>query len=115
MAASSDRLLLIGSVPLPDTEQVFRRLGSELGPHLARMPDGARGARGRWIWFQRAMLENPPAMELDTQTPPFRLHQWDGKLLRETQWLRFKRDVDLDVVRFDTGYDRAARDSYAVF
>jgi hypothetical protein len=115
MVAPADRLLLIGSVPLPDTEQVFRRLGAELGPYLARMPDGETGARGRWIYFQRTMLENHPAMELDTVSPPLTLYQWDGKLLREAPYLRFKRDVDLDVVRFDTGYDRAARDSYALF
>jgi hypothetical protein len=115
MASASDRLLLIGSVPLGDTEQVFRRLGNELGPYLARMPDGETGARGRWIYFQRTMLETHPAMELDTVSPPLTLYQWDGKLLREAPYIRFKRDVDLDVVRFDTGYDRAARDSYAVF
>ncbi len=113
MVAPADRLLLIGSVPLPDTEQVFRRLGSELGPYLARLPDGETGERGRWIYFQRIMLETHPAMELDTVSPPLTLYQWDGKLVREAPYIRFKRDVDLDVVRFDTGYDRAAREACA--
>ena len=30
---------LIGSVPLPTAEEVFRGLGAALGPLLSRMPD----------------------------------------------------------------------------
>jgi len=115
MPSPSDRLHLIGSVPLPDAEQVLRRVGAALGPYLRRIPDGETGARGRWIYFQRNMLEAHPAMEFDTKAPPLTLYQWDGKLVREAPYLRFKDDVDLDVVRFDTGYDRAARESYGVF
>jgi hypothetical protein len=115
MAGTSDRVLLIGSVPLDDCEQVFRRVAETLGPYLARMPDGETGERKRWIYFQRNMLEAHPAMEIDTAAPPLRLVQWDGTLLREAPLIRFKRDVDLDCVRFDTGYDRAVRGSYRVF
>ena len=81
---------LIGSVPLPDTETVFRSVARELGPYLARIPDGETGNRGRWIWWQREMLLRHPAMELDTDTPPFELRQWDGALIRTTDWLRFR-------------------------
>jgi hypothetical protein len=115
MAAPRERVHLIGSVPLSDCEQVFRRVAGELAPYLKRIPDGETGERARWIYFQRNMLEAHPAMEIDTVAPPLRLHQWDGKLLREAPFIRFKPDIDLDCVRFDTGYDRAARDSYAVF
>jgi len=38
---------LIGSVPLPSGEEVFRRLASTLGPVLSRMPDGETGERRR--------------------------------------------------------------------
>ncbi|MGH8733136.1 MAG: hypothetical protein ACREVB_05590 [Burkholderiales bacterium] len=34
---------LIGSVPLADTEQVFRTVAGALGPHLRRLPDGETG------------------------------------------------------------------------
>jgi hypothetical protein len=54
-------------------------------------------------------------MELDTDTPPFELRQWDGALIRTTDWLRFKAGIDPDTITFDTGYAAAARDSYAVF
>jgi len=106
---------LIGSVPLPDAEAVFRTVASALGPFLTRIPDGETGNRHRWIWWQREMLLKHPAMEPDPDTPPFELRQWDGALIRTTEWLRFKSGVDPAGVTFDTGYAAAARDSYAVY
>jgi hypothetical protein len=72
MSEKADRVHLIGSVPLPDCEQVFRRVGGELDPYLRRMPDGETGERGRWIFFQNTMLRAHPAMEEDPTEPPFR-------------------------------------------
>ena len=106
---------LIGSVPLPDAETVFRTVARELGPFLARIPDGETGNRRRWIWWQREMLLRHPSMELDPDTQPFELRQWDGALIRTTDWLRFKPGVDPATVTFDTGYAAAARESYATF
>jgi hypothetical protein len=106
---------LIGSVPLADTEQVFRTVAGALGPHLRRLPDGETGERRRWIWFQREMLTRHPAMEIDPTVPPFVLRQWDGKVLRETPLLRLREDIDPDTVVFETGYAAAARESFAVF
>jgi hypothetical protein len=106
---------LVGSVPLPDAEAVFRAVAAALGPHLRRIPDGETGERRRWIWFQRAMLEQHPAMEIDPTVPLFALRQWDGKLLRETPLLRFRTGADADAVVFETGYADAARHSYATF
>jgi len=106
---------LIGSVPLPDTETVFRTVAGALGPHLRRLPDGETGERRRWIWFQRAMLERHPTIEVDPTVPPFVLRQWDGKVLRETPLLRFRAGVNPDTVVFETGYADAARASFAVF
>ena len=106
---------LIGSVPLADAETVFRTVAAELGSCLRRIPDGETGDRIRWIFFQRTMLLNHPAMEIDPTVPPFALYQWDGKLLRELPWLRFREDVDPGTVTFETGYAQAARESYQVF
>jgi hypothetical protein len=111
----SDRVHLIGSIPLPDCEQVFRRVAAELGAYLSRIPDGETGDRARWIYFQSIMLKAHPAMELDPTIPPLRFVQWDGKLVREVLLVRFKDGIDPDAVFYDTGYDRAAIDSYAVF
>jgi hypothetical protein len=41
---------LIGSVPMADAETVFRSVARELGPWLARIPDGETGNRHCWIW-----------------------------------------------------------------
>lgn len=106
---------LIGSVPLPTAEDVFRRLSAALGPLLSRMPDGETGERRRWIYWQRTMLERHPAMEVDPDAGLLELRQWDGSLLRRADLLRFRPGVDPDSVEFPTGYAEAARESWAVF
>ena len=106
---------LVGSVPLDDSESVFRTMCAELGPHLRRIPDGETGERIRWIWFQRDMLWNHPDMEEDTEAGLYAVYQWDGKLLRETPYVRFKPSADPATVRFPTGYAEAASASYAVY
>jgi len=99
---------LIGSVPMADAETVFRTVARALGSWLARIPDGETGTRHRWIWWQREMLLHHPAMELDPVTPPFELRQWDGAMLRTTEWIRFRSGIDPAEVTFDTGYAEAA-------
>ena len=49
---------LVGSVPLPDTESVFRVVVNALGAHLRRIPDGETGERRRWIFFQSDAQES---------------------------------------------------------
>lgn len=106
---------LVGSIAMDSCEEVFTRISEELGPYLSRIPDGETGERARWIYFQRTMLMEHPAMEIDPTVPELQLHQWDGKLLRSLPLLRFKEDVDPDSVEFETGYDKAAEYSYKIF
>ncbi|MBN9513238.1 MAG: hypothetical protein J0H97_07520 [Alphaproteobacteria bacterium] len=113
--AASGRLHLVGSIPLDNSEAVFRTLTSELGPHLSRVPDGETGERSRWVYFQRQMLLDHPAMEIDPTVPPYKFVQWDGKLVREIEQVRFKPGIDPATVAFETGYDKAALASWAVF
>ena len=94
---------------------MFRRLAEELGPFLRRMPDGETGERSRWVYFQRQMLLDHPAMEIDPTVPPYKFVQWDGKVVREIEQLRFKPGVDPATVAFETGYDKAALASWEVF
>ena len=112
---SSRTAHLVGSIPLPDSETVFRTVCQALGSSIKRIPDGETGDRSRWIWFQRNMLESHPDMEIDTGVEPFRLFQWDGKLLRETPWIKFKDDADPSTSSFPTGYRDAAVESYQIF
>ena len=115
MMDRTGRLHLIGSIPLDNSEEVFRTLASELGPFLRRMPDGETGERSRWVFFQRQMLLDHPAMEIDPTVPPYKFVQWDGKVVREVEQVRFKHGVDPATVVFETGYDKAALASYEVF
>lgn len=115
MIRPADRLHVIGSVPLQSSEQVFRTLADELGPFLRRIPDGETGERSRWVYFQRQMLLDHAAMELDPTVPPYRFVQWDGKLVREVEQVRFKAGIDPAAIVFETGYDRAAAASWEAF
>ncbi len=112
---AGERLHLIGSIPLASSEEVFRTLAKELGPHLNRIPDGETGERSRWVYFQGQMLRTHPDMEIDPTVPLYPFVQWDGKVVREIAQVRFKPGVDPDTVAFETGYDKAAAASYAVF
>ena len=106
---------LVGSVPLSDAETVFRTVSEAWSSHLRRISDGETGRRGRWIWFQREMLEQHPAMEPDPDEPPYALYQWDGQLLRETSHIRFRSGVDASHVTFPTGYAEAALESFGLY
>ena len=79
------------------------------------MPDGETGERSRWVYFQRQMLLDHPAMEIDPTVPPYKFVQWDGKVVREIEQVRFKPGVDPATVVFETGYDKAALASWEIF
>ena len=106
---------LVGSVAMENCDEVFSRVSAELGEHMCRIPDGETGERSRWIFFQREMLAEHPAMEVDPTVPALELKQWDGKPLRSLPLLRFREDANLDDVHFETGYDKAAAYSYEKF
>ena len=106
---------LVGSVAMDTCEEVFERLSESVGPYISRIPDGETGNRSRWIAFQREILIEHPDIEVDPTVPELEIREWNGRLLRAMPLLRFKGGTDLESVRFDTGYDTAALDSYGVF
>lgn len=55
--------LLVGSVPLGDTEAVMTTVAETLGTRVARIPDGETGERFHWIAFQRDRLAANPALK----------------------------------------------------
>lgn len=115
MTETSDSLHFVGSIPLKNSDEVFRQLSQAVGPYASRLPDGETAERSRWIYFQREMLTNHPAMEVDPTVPEFELRQWDGAVLRSIPLLRFKAGFPLEQIAFETGYDLAAEYSYGVF
>ena len=104
----------VGSIPLPDSETVFRTLSAAVGPHLVRLPDGETGIRKTWIRFLQDVLGNNPSIER-ANVPPFRFVQWDGKLIREIPRHRVKPGMTPDPATFKTGYADMAIESWGVF
>jgi hypothetical protein len=106
---------LVGSIPLPDAETVFRTLSGALGPYLIRLPDGETGIRKTWIRFLQDVLAQNPAIEVAKDVPSFKFIQWNGKLIREIPRLRLKPGAKPDPDSFKTGYADMAIASWAVF
>jgi hypothetical protein len=61
------------------------------------------------------MLLNHPDMEIDPDAGLFAVYQWDGVLLRESPFVRFKASVNPEDVHFPTGYAEAATASFVTF
>ena len=106
---------LVGSIPLPDAETVFRTVSAAVGRHLVRLPDGETGIRKTWIKFLQDVLAENPAIEAASDVPPFMFIQWDGKLIREIPRLRLKPGVVPDPASFKTGYADMAIESWGLF
>ena len=106
---------LVGSIPLPDAETVFRTVSGAVGPHLTRLPDGETGIRKTWIRFLQDVLADNPAIELASDVPPFKFVQWDGKVVREIPRLRVKAGATPDARSFKTGYADMAIQSWGLF
>lgn len=106
---------LVGSVAMKDSESVFRALSGELKPWLKRIPDGETGERYHWVLFQRKMLLDHPAIELDPDAPMLPIKEWTGRVIRETELVHFKPGTDISKVEFETGYAPAAIASYQTF
>jgi hypothetical protein len=112
---SAMQIHLVGSVPLADSAEVFRKVTEGAGGHVHRLPDGETGTRINWVRFIQEQLAARPDMEVDPTVPPIKWVQWDGKHLRDIHRLRFKPGTDLSRVTFATGYADMAIESFAVF
>lgn len=106
---------LVGSIPLPDSETVFRTLTAACGDHIRRLPDGETGIRKMWIRYLTDVLADHPATESAPEVPPLLFRQWDGKIVREITLQRVRPGVTVDPDLFKTGYADMAIDSFAVF
>lgn len=56
--------LLVGSVPLDESAEVFRAAGAALRDRLRRVPDGEPAERANWIVFQAGVFDRHPDIEL---------------------------------------------------
>jgi hypothetical protein len=101
---------LVGSVPLANSEEVFRAAARTFGERIRRIPDGETGARGDWVQWLSHLLRTNPQFEL----PGGSIDYSAGRDVRN--YYRVKAGVDPATLRFgELGYAEAARESYAVF
>lgn len=61
--AAMTPVLLVGSVPLGDEEEVFSAVGRTLGTRIRAIPDGETGDRKNWINWQKGVMEKAPMLE----------------------------------------------------
>ncbi|MCY3733396.1 MAG: hypothetical protein OXG42_03870 [Chloroflexi bacterium] len=96
---------LVGSVPLVNSEAVFREASARLGTRLRRVPDGETGIRTNWIQWQFPLLMKVPEFESADERPgPFGAR------------LQLRADVTAEQITFpELGYRAAAVESYDVF
>ena len=108
---------LVGSVPLPDAEAVFRTTAGLLGSRLQRIPDGETGSRRIWIHFQLEILARCPLLHFNGPTPDYaRLVDQKVQGTYDFSRLQLNEGADPAAVRFGPlGYAEAALASYAVF
>ncbi len=100
---------LVGSVPLPTVEDVFRTAGALLGDRLRRIPDGEVGRP--WLRWQFPNFASQPMFE-SLPTDPGDASQ--GRPPRPQ--VRLKHGVRADDISFGAlGYATAAGQSYAVY
>lgn len=126
-SGSAREVLLVGSVGLRNSEEVFRAVGPLLGSRMRRIPDGETGTRSSWVARLRFALENNPAFEDDPQEiaaggrithPTEGTRTWKGSAIvprgaPPPPRLRLRagtRPEDIRIGRL--GYPEAAIDSY---
>lgn len=126
---SAREVLLVGSVGLKDSEEVFRAVGPLLGGRMKRIPDGETGSRTSWVSRLRFVLEGNPAFEGDPEElaagerithPTEGTRTWKGSAIvprgaPPPPRMRLKAGVRPEDVRIGgLGYPEAAIDSYAM-
>jgi hypothetical protein len=126
---SAREVLLVGSVGLRDSDEVFRTVGPLLGARMRRVPDGETGPRTSWVARLRFALENNPAFEDDPKEvaaggrithPTEGTRTWKGSAIvprgaPPPPRLRLRPGVRPEQIAIGgLGYPSAAIDSYRI-
>ena len=99
---------LVGSIGLDTVEEIFRTVGTLLGPHLSRVPDGEVGGRRLWISWQYPLLRASAYLRPDPSCAV--------RVTNRFPLLTLAEGVAPADVRFgELGYAREARASYLDF
>jgi hypothetical protein len=99
---------LVGSIGLDTVEDVFRVVGTTLGPYLKRIPDGEVGGRRLWISWQYPLLRSYPFLMPDPSGAVRPTNRFPMLTLNPAH--------DPASIKFgELGYAREARASYLDF
>jgi hypothetical protein len=123
MKRMEKNLLLVGSIPLPTVEDVFKKCSSVLGEHLPCIPDGEVGPRRNWVAYLVGAYKSHPDIvpepipentrcDFDT-----RLEKTKGRYKeRDRGDVHFTVRRGVSKLRLEKlGYAEPAKDSYAKF
>ncbi|KAK4495483.1 hypothetical protein PRZ48_013815 [Zasmidium cellare] len=100
---------LVGSVPLSDTEAVFRQCLAACPGRLKRIPDGETGQRQQFTTFQAQVFgAYPPMLTEFIHNAPINTREFTPEQIEEGIEKLKKAGIH-------TGYDDAALESYATF
>ncbi|KXT04826.1 hypothetical protein AC578_9736 [Pseudocercospora eumusae] len=109
MTSSVHGVHLVGSVPLPNAESVFRQCVAAVPNRLKRIPDGETGDRQLFTTFQAAAFAVYPAMMTEfVHNAPINNKHFSPEQVDEGIEVLKKADIQ-------TGYDTVAIESYQVF
>lgn len=107
MTNTPSPLLLVGSIPLGDTNAVLDAVADTIGARLTSVPDGETGMRSNWIGWQHAVFATQDALEQGAEkereyqlNPPYRFKSG-------------KSSADIDFS--ELGFAREAIKSYEAF
>jgi methionine synthase II (cobalamin-independent) len=102
---------LVGSIPLPNSAEVFDRVGSLFGANLFYLPDGETGERLGWLgWLESIFADHPQFEKTGERFSP---RNDDNEV---TNKYRLKAGVDPKDVRFENlPQVRFAKSSYSEF
>src|SRR5439155_9161436 len=113
-------VLLVGSMPFDDVEQVFRAAGQGLRGHVGSLPDGEVRERKNWVgMLPELVFASHPQLEV-VRAPSGQLEQPeqqdDAPPAEELEGFWTFRIKPGERFRIDDlHYGRFARDSYEVF
>jgi hypothetical protein len=106
-------VLLVGSVPLGNAEEVFRVVTAVLDDRLRRVSDSETGDRRHWVAWQQPAFAHHPDLEPSPAESAVALSEPPMPAITR---FRVRDHVDPGGIRFGRlGYAETATASYAVF
>jgi hypothetical protein len=110
MSTKPNGALIVGSVPLSSSDEVFRMIGETLGDRLRRIPDGETGPRIAWIGWQGDLFRDHALFE-PAPPPPGEYSGALGRYRLKDRSLDRSTAIDFP----ELGYVRDAKASYEIF